>query len=386
MKNIKKSVLALTLCLSSCAVKPSANTAVLPAADVVIASSLSFSAIVCVACLGHKAVRRHRSNQACKIEQEVVELRAAFDQNNASGKATFIELLATVNSKSITKFANTADKNGCFPLHKAAMRESLEEVRLLLDYCTDGTINQIDDSTKSPFAWACLYQNQRIARLLLPRCTQETIDEATAQHRIDFLTVIDRKRATDDEIEVHYKVARIPALMQGYSAANKLLQSCSFYAIYFAHLFIRFFEGNGLVSAADNEVGKLFKSQDYFEEFLKLNGLFCSYQNVEKNGAVGDEQVEKNAKQVSSKITVTHQGLSIQEYLDNKNGDYQVFIYNKSGHWIALGLDYRTNQIYCADSLARESYRYSWRDRDVIHSIHHFLKKKSKVAGSAASV
>jgi hypothetical protein len=194
--------------------------------------------------------------------------------------------------------------------------------------------------------------------------------------------------ASDESTEGFFNVTKIRALKQdGY---GRLYLNCSFYAIYFAYILKKYLKKDNALPLADSKFNGLFILDFYFyKKFLKKFDLLNDFEEVKRRGrAVSDKKVENNVKKVSSKITVIHEDEKIKEYLDDAD-DYQVFIYNKRGHWVAFGIDYQTDKIYFVDSLGlfhpNNGKKYSSADKGILWQIRAGVSalKESAQGGSA---
>ena len=157
-----------------------------------------------------------------------------------------------------------------------------------------------------------------------------------------------------------------------------IANNCSYYAIFYAQLLFNLFKDHPEFNFDIDDVNKNpFQSENEFQIFLKTFELTEDFNDIGLWPAA-EKQVEKIAKKVNPKIAIVSYYENIKNKLNNTDG-YQVFIYNKEGHWVAFGVDYRAHKIYFVDSLGYLNFKgqkYSSTDREIISNIHKSICRK----------
>ena len=213
-------------------------------------------------------------------------------------------------------------------------------------------------------------------------------------------TNVDRDLQTECDFNVH----KINALVQD-AYRDFWYFNCSCYAIFFANLLMKHFEGRGRLHDGNGFDEKAFQSKLKFQGcdflynsiknsqlkscFLTEFNLFEEFRaiNTDSNTALKDAKVCEIVANVNPKITVILAGKAIADRLKNSDG-YQVLVCkNKNDHWIAFGIDYLHDKIYFLDSLGylnRLNQKYSSVNRAIISEIRSGMEKLKKPTGGGA--
>jgi hypothetical protein len=198
----------------------------------------------------------------------------------------------------------------------------------------------------------------------------------------------------DSQVESDFNVQKIHALVQGkmsYGSYGEFwYNTCSCYAIFFADLLIKHFEGRKASHGVDDLNETVFQSNlafagtsDLFDYkrrksiqpcFLTTFNLVEEFRAIDiaAKTALTDARVGEIAKKVNPKITVVLKPEAIASRLKDSNG-YQVLICkSKNDHWTAFGIDYLEDKIYFVDSLGYLNYKnqkYSSDNIEIISKI-----------------
>jgi hypothetical protein len=199
----------------------------------------------------------------------------------------------------------------------------------------------------------------------------------------------------DVEFEQRCDAVKINALLQRHVLEDRvnaaqidfsthfIAHNCSYYAIYFAHLLAVILEDlDDFDFKLDDAHENPFQSEQVFQNFLAEFELTEDFDFVDL-WAVPSDQVKEIAAKVNPKIIPISFNDDIKKFLSNYS-DYQVFIFNKNDHWVACGIDYRTDKIYFVDSLKNyKKQKYSKLDRGIISTIRAGMLALKDFAGAA---
>ena len=157
-----------------------------------------------------------------------------------------------------------------------------------------------------------------------------------------------------------------------------IAHNCSYYAIFYAQLLFNLFKDSPEFDFdIDDVIKNPFQSEKEFQIFLETFELTEDFNDIGLL-PVENQEVQEIAQKVNPKIAILNYYDNIKNKLNNTDG-YQVFIYNKEGHWVAFGIDYRAHKIYFVDSMGYlncKDQKYSSTDRKIISSIYESICRK----------